>query len=370
MESEPQATSKSQAGFFCPAYVGLRCFLVMLVMEGHYWFEKFPTRGFSMFSFAVPCFFALSGFLISHTLFSYEEAGVPWKKGMKVFYMRRLLRILPPFVLVLAVAHLVRGVPHLVWHATYLTNIKVFLLSAFDPLAWREYLAVRYFNAIHFWSVAVEEQFYLVYPFLVFMVPRKYRTAMFGFGIVTAIAFRVYCWTHFRHAFYGGLPIIAGEFIMWGCLVAWMDHRDRWTWLRTPLALYGSLAVFFLLAVNETRYGNWGQWKAPPHQTVYCILLAVFILSLRYSGETVLARVIAWKPFAFVGKLSYGAYLIQEFLNPYLDPILERFPFLVVFPACPRAVLGPICTIALATVMWYCWEEPINRWRTRWRIDK
>lgn len=355
----------SEAGFYCPAYVGLRCVLLLAVLQGHYWSEVVGGANLHPLTFAVPCFFVLSGYLISHTLFRYEDR--PWKEAARAFYLRRALRILPPFYLVLLVAHLTHGVPFLAWQATYLMNIKVFLLSALEPQRFFSFFLSRKAEAIHFWSVDVEEQFYLVYPLFVAATHRRGRTAGLLAAIVLAVLCRGFLYRHWNHSLYGGLPVVAGEYIVWGCLFAWMDYRGKLLWLRSRWAMYLSLTAFGLLSFSDRSYGNWVQWKPSDLATVYAILLAVFILSLRYSAGSLLARALSLRPLAWVGKLSYGAYLVHGFLNPVVDGIVNRWPALAVFPQCPRAVVGPVVTLLVAAALWYGFERPIDRWRQQVR---
>lgn len=355
---------RSEAGFFCHSYVGLRFFLLLAVLEGHYWFEKFPGTRVGALSLSVPCFFALSGFLISHTLFCYES--LPRGRALATFYLRRALRILPAYYLVLALAQWWHGVPYLEWHLTYLLNWKVYFLSAWDPGAFVQYLNERDFNAIHLWSVCVEEQFYLLYPLFVLFSPVRWRTHLLLLFLGFCIVARIYLLaTSPPLCFFGGLPFVAGEYILWGCLFAWMDFRGRWRWLCSRWALYGSLLGLLGLAWNDSAFARWGQWRPPVHQTVYCLLIATLIASLRYNGGSWPGRLLAWKPFRRIGTWSYGAYLVHSFLNPTLDHLLESFPWLVVFPSCPRAAFGPFLTVAVAALLWHGFEKPIQSWRGR-----
>lgn len=366
-ESSPKE-KVSEAGFFCPAYVGLRCVLLIMVLEGHYWFDATSNTQLHILTFAVPVFFALSGYLISHTLFSYESH--PWKEAAKVFYARRALRILPPFYLVLLVAHFIGGVPYLEWQLTYLMNVKIFLLSAFHQGEFWAYMRSGDFKAIHYWSVNVEEQFYILYPLFVAWTVGKKRMPWYLGGIVLCIGVRAYLYENLRHSFYGGLSLVTGEYILWGSLFAWLDHNGKLRWLRNSVALYASVILFVLVDYHDTAYGPWAQWKPPHHQTIYCILIATFILSLRYTSESWLAKFLSLRPLAVIGQMSYGAYLVHLFLNPLVDRVVEAAPILAPFETCPRAVVGPILTLAVSAVMWYGFEEPINRARHRFRLSK
>lgn len=359
----------SEAGFFCPAYVGLRFFLLMAVLEGHYWYDKFPGTRVGTLSLSVPCFFALSGFLISHTLFCYES--LPKTKALATFYVRRALRILPAYYIVLLLANAIWGVPFMAWQLTYLLNLKIYLISNYDPAEFISYLNYRNFNAIHFWSVCVEEQFYILYPLFVLFGPRRWRTQCLLAALALSILSRIYLLqTAAPRCLFGGLPFVAGEYILWGCLFAWMDFRDRWHWLRHPATLYASLLGLIILGWNDKSFLIWAQWRPPLHQTAYCLLIATFIASLRHNGSTRLAKFMAWKPFRRLGTMSYGAYLIHSFLNPTVDRLAAQYPALAIFPACPRAVLGAVLTLAAAAILWYGFEKPIQGLRKGWTTQK
>lgn len=367
MSGSGEKRRTSEAGFFCPSYVGVRCFLLLFVLEGHYWFEEYRIPELTPLTFAVPCFFALSGFLISHTLFEYEK--IPRAQALKIFFIRRVFRILPAFYLVLIVANLVKAIPYFWWQFCYLINWKIYLLSANEPFAFIHFMNYGDFRAIHFWSVAVEEQFYLLYPLFVFFTPQRWRTQLLGLGIVGTILARFWFLTYQPETFYGGLSIVTGEYILWGCLFAWLDRHQKIGWLCNSRALYASVVAFGLLAVFDRSYGTMAQWQPKAHQTVYALIIATFVLSLRYSTGSALGRALAWKGWTPIGRVSYGAYLIHLFLNPVAEELAHRLPWLNLFPQCPKAITGPLVTLLVATAMWHLYEQPINRLRQRWRSD-
>lgn len=363
-----EVQQKESSGFYCPAYDGLRCVGLLVVLEAHYLVERVAIEKIWFMSFAVPTFFVLSGFLISHILFRYQ--GTSPAQALKVFYIRRALRILPAFYAVLLVATLAGGVPYLGWQAAYLINFKMFSLSALDPAAFRDFMAFGDLNGEHLWTVAVEEQFYLLFPLFVFFTAPRWRTGLLAGGIVLSIALRLWFLSQQPRTCYGVLTPVAGEFILWGCLLAWMDHRNKLRLLRTPEAMYSSLALLGLLFYVESDVARyiWGQWRPAANQTLFAVPLAVFVMALKYSPQSWLARALSWKPARWIGKISYSGYLVHLFLNPVVDALLEAWPPLVVFPTCPRAVLGPIITIAVAALMWVSFEGPLNRLKVRWRV--
>lgn len=115
------------------------------------------------FVYGVTLFFVLSGFLITRILLL--QKGQPLKKSLKVFYVRRVFRIFPVYYAVLIVLLLIdfEKISSLwVWLFTYTINIYESVNNTVD---------VGHFN--HFWSLALEEQFYLVWPLIVFLIPLK-----------------------------------------------------------------------------------------------------------------------------------------------------------------------------------------------------
>ena len=126
-------------------------------------------------SIGVRLFFVLSGFLITRILL--ESRSWPTAHALKVFYARRALRIFPLFYLVLALAAVINIGPvrqTIGWHVTYLTNVYLF-----DRGSWHGSIS-------HLWSLAVEEQFYLVWPILMLTAPERRLPAIIAATIVAA----------------------------------------------------------------------------------------------------------------------------------------------------------------------------------------
>lgn len=133
--------------------------------------------------FGLRYFFVLSGFLITGILFRAAAMQSDRAAVLKVFYLRRCLRILPVATLAILVAYAfdVATVRERIWwYLTYTINIRNAAVGEFDG------------GLGHFWSLALEEQFYLFWPFLVLFVPRRHlgRTlvAMIAVGVISRLA--------------------------------------------------------------------------------------------------------------------------------------------------------------------------------------
>ena len=116
-----------------PRLDGLRAIAVGMVLLQH--FTSVMGR-FGFGQLGVRLFFVLSGYLISRIIFDYAARGVPVALAARQFYWRRLLRLTPPLYLTIAITALF-GLSNMrqdwLWHALYLTNIKVYLDHAFGP---------------------------------------------------------------------------------------------------------------------------------------------------------------------------------------------------------------------------------------------
>ena len=149
----------------------------------------------------VQLFFVISGFLITGILIDNKPLDdAPREAGLRVwrsFYLRRALRIFPLFYLVIF-GSLALGFDSIgsswVWHTTYLSNGYYFLTNSRDAFG-------------HFWSLAVEEQFYLVWPFLVLLLSIRQLPKWIILTIIVAPVFRIVIMAATGNADLSYLPI-------------------------------------------------------------------------------------------------------------------------------------------------------------------
>ena len=341
----------NDAPSYVPAYDGLRAVLLLAVLEYHYLHASGPQHIWFL-SYALCCFFVLSGYLIPQLL---DRLSGPLGRRLRVFYLRRSLRIFPAYFVVVLAAWSLLDLPFLMWHLSYLFNWKLFALS-FPYPSWEltEYLRHWDRNGIHLWSMAVEEQFYLLFAPLWLWAPRPSRLPLLLAGIALSALLRIYLSTHYPESFYGALLPVCGEYLLWGAL-AWALESQGF---RPPAAtLWLGLGGLFLLGWCEShldldRY-TLGQWRPPLWMSLYAAAFAAVVVGLKHAPGSWPSRLLSWRPLCRVGKVSYSAYLVHLFLNPWLD----RTGY--------RPWLGPLVSVALATTMWLTFEGPINRLKDR-----
>ena len=166
---------------------GLRFLAVAAVMFAHSMvFTKLTQLNLILASCGVNFFFVLSGFLISGLLLKSKvkdnlNKNTHWF-SLKQFYARRTLRIFPIYYLVIIVAFVFNLKPAreiIWWLVTYTSNIY-----------WCKYGYMVDFG--HLWSLAVEEQFYLFFPFVIFFVPKRYLLTSLYFIIALSILSRFF----------------------------------------------------------------------------------------------------------------------------------------------------------------------------------
>src|SRR5579875_1403899 len=134
----------------------------------------------------VTLFFVLSGYLITRILLQYRLRCVDVKTAAIDFYIRRLLRLSPPYYLAVTVSACVgiAGLRTKWWiPAFYLTNFHIALQGVWPG------------NADHFWSLAVEEQFYVLWFVVVVALPARFFMPAVGFAMIATFVFRLGVWS-------------------------------------------------------------------------------------------------------------------------------------------------------------------------------
>jgi peptidoglycan/LPS O-acetylase OafA/YrhL len=313
-----------------PALDGVRGLAILLVLLYHFVAQTTSTNAFerainwplSYGLLGVDLFFVLSGFLITGIL--YDARGQP--RYFRNFYMRRVLRIFPLYYGVLAVVFLV--VPL----SPALRETELGLLREHQAWAWlyavNIYLAraggwvLSYIE--HFWSLAVEEHFYLVWPFVVWGLARRPRALMSVALGLAALSFgaRVY-------ASLSGLSLVAtsvltpfqldalclGGFL--AVLVRQPGGEATARRLIRPLAAVAGgalLAQFALLRLSDHGLELMRAVRGGLFRVLFAALLlqAVFAPAAALSSRAFRSRVMRQ-----LGKYSYGLYVYHHFLSYY-----------------------------------------------------
>jgi len=347
-----------------PTLDGWRAVAITLVLAGHASDEiARATAGWGLEIrvprdiglFGVRVFFAVSGYLITTNLL--EEERTRGAVSLASFYVRRALRILPAAcVFLLAVALLaamgVLAVTPLRWFAT------LGLLANYTdaPSSW--YLG-------HFWSLAIEEHFYLVWPGLFVMLAlARRRLAFVALATIAvwtwrAVAFK-YHFTWSSVASFWGRTDLQADGILCGVALALARRmptaRDR---LDRPLAHPLALPALALAVALLNVWATWGWKSAMAATSLRAVILPLLVLCTVLRPWGAVGRCLETRPARWLGRISYSLYLWQQL---FLVWDTSRVPALKLWQNFP---LGVAAALACAWASFAFVERPLIAWGRR-----
>ena len=327
---------------FVPELDGLRALAVLGVVFFH---VKWLAPGW----LGVNLFFVISGFLITGILLDTRDSPGYFRR----FYIRRFLRIFPIYYLLLAVVCAV-----LLFHGHAPGDMPYFFLYLQNfVIANAHWMPAAPDDITHTWSLAVEEQFYLVWPLAVLLVTDRRKlqwlcAALFALALV----FRAgACARHevmiaFAYPFGNMDSLAAGAFLAVSlrCDADAFRRRAQKAFYAGLALLLGALTVLYAghfplhsLELPKTHFGFvWG--------SIFAVIFALFVMAA--SCGVAQCRWLGWGPLRFIGKISYGIYLYHYALRY----ICVEWWF--VLPA----------TAVVAALSWYCIERPCLRLKANW----
>jgi peptidoglycan/LPS O-acetylase OafA/YrhL len=351
---------------------GVRGLAVLLVLALHFQLPAGPTlpdRWLHMAQAAgyggVDLFFVLSGFLITGVLL--DAKGAPGY--FRTFYIRRALRVLPLYYGTLAV---------LLWVAP-LAGPNVAEMSAMLRMRQWWYwlhasnllgvLRLRWsapFYTAHFWSLAIEEQFYAVWPVIVLLSPRRRLLQICAAGCIIALMLR--CGLAVGGArekwFYEFTPARMDTLLVGAALAVWARDPEGLARFVRPAAVVftAALVVHLSLLVADL---TWPSAFGAFHTLGYSACAAAYgaLIVLVTAGP--LRRVASARVLRLFGRYGYGIYILNPFVFVALAPVfdvgytLPRPGGTFVLAQLWVFVVGTIVTTTIAAVIWHAYEQPI-----------
>jgi peptidoglycan/LPS O-acetylase OafA/YrhL len=332
---------------YIPSLDGWRAVAILWVLEGHsqawnlgpvnnHWLRETGGR-------AVQLFFALSGYLICTRLLREEERF--GSISLRSFYTRRVFRIQPAamtYLAVLSLLMLIGTIPH-AWTSVLTAAAMLRNIFPENSQSW---------ETGHFWSLAVEEHFYLFLPGFLLLV-KRYRAAILAVLVVASLRWRLYETTperllHVSPMIYLRTDIVIGGILL-GSVFALLMRKPgvlklTRAWLHPYVALLYTAAVFTRIELHHSRMDE--TWLV----TVYPIL----IVSTALHPEALTTRFLELAPVRFLGRLSYSLYLWQQlFFNYHVAPAPHSLR--------SHVVLCWVILFALAVASYYLIETPMIR---------
>ena len=330
---------------------GMRAIAVMLVLVFHFSLVTGARAGF----LGVDVFFVISGFLITTILKRQLDTST---FSLSAFYVNRIRRLAPALLVVLLMVSSA-GALWLFPHQLIELSKQIFVSQLYvaNFYFWR---SINYFGLgvhdvflLHTWSLAVEEQFYLIYPVCMLLLHRhlkKYFWAAIGLGFLVSFGLNILFVSQKPEATFYLLPTRAWELLM-GALVPLVAAKlERTKFIDEMISLLGAS----LIVIGVTCYRN--DFHFPGF---YALLPTIGTACLLLSGQgsvTAISKALSWTPIVYIGKISYSLYLVHWPINVFADLLIEDY-------SREWRVAMFALSIVLAALVYHLVEDPLRHKR-------
>lgn len=343
----------------------LRAFAVLAVVWSH-WGPASWQGGLPWGLIGVQIFFVLSGFLITGILLDAKEGvespggGLTRGQVMRHFYMRRALRLVPAYYVVLTLA-LVANVGTLrscyPWHFAYLSN-WFFIRHG----GWDRALSP-------FWTLAVEEQFYLCWPLVVLWVGRRALPRVFLIVLLAGVSYRVAgAWFMADVPLYWVATPGQVHALALGALLAWWTRQPP-RWWQTYRAYRIPLATGLLAAAALAHFCVPGEFGTLGRELALAGVFGIMIQAAPEVRDGAMGWLLHQPVLRHIGKISYGIYLWHDFSARPAAWLADRLPLGLQSPWALFAARAAF-TLGVVWLSWYGLEQPAMRLKRRFAYDK
>jgi peptidoglycan/LPS O-acetylase OafA/YrhL len=343
---------------YLPQLDALRSFAVFLVLIQHFP-GPFPSK-IKYGAFGVQLFFVLSGYLITRILLvgrAKAESGASGKgRQILLFYIRRALRIFPLFYFVLLFTAFLNIPPvreTFWWHFFYASNFYLAQLGD-----WNGCIS-------HLWTLAVEEQFYFVWPCLIFFVPQKHLLKTIVFFVAVGPVFRFMgALTHMNEVALITLPFSNIDSLGLGALLGYLSLNAK-DYLATgrKLALAGFFVALPAYAVDfilRKVYDIHSPFQSGYSRTCLALFFVGVIFHASIGLKGIAGKVLSLKPLIYIGKISYGLYIYHNFVPFFVERLWPVFGLEPEFTTNGYFLVHMTATFLIAALSWHLLEKPLN----------
>ncbi|MBC1692308.1 acetyltransferase [Listeria welshimeri] len=348
---------------YVPSIDGLRALAVIAVIAYHLNFS-WAKGGF----IGVDIFFVLSGYLITNILLTQWEKNQTLQ--LKQFWLRRFRRLIPAaYVMIVVVV-----IFSVLFHSEILKNLRGDAIASFFYVSnwWFIFHNVSYFDSFgmpsplkNLWSLAIEEQFYLIWPvfLLVFLRwvknPKLLLKIVIGLGLLSAIWMTILYvpGTDPSRVYYGTDTRLFD--LLSGCALAFVWPFNRLSpnipkRSKAALNIAGTISIlfFFLITALVSEY----QPFLYRGGLLFVAIMGVVMIATIAHPASYLSKIFSFKPLRWIGTRSYGIYLWHYPIITLTTPVLE-----IGQPSIWRSILQVVATFIIAELSFRYIETPIRK---------
>ena len=341
---------------------GLRFIAIFSVLIGHFIpLENSILKNFP-FGVGVNLFFVISGYLITKILLKNKEDIINKKvnliKVFKSFYLKRTLRIFPIYYLTILFLLIInfKNIGEIwIWLISYSTNI----LITFDNVD------LGSFN--HLWSLAVEEQFYIVWPLLILLIPLKQISRFITFIIILSLFFKIAYYYYFGWStIINASTISCADSLGFGALAAYWSLYNKniirrinnYKWI-LPLSF---IPFLFLIIFPQ----NFNFIRVTSSNFLFSLFALFLIIKASEEKFSYVSKLfLENKLIVHIGRISYGIYLYHLFMPDLYEYLLNTFPNIIPIEYRYRIPIYFILSYMFAETSWYIIEKPLLKLKSK-----
>jgi len=340
-----------------PALDGIRGIAILLVMLFH-----LHLPGFSLGWAGVPLFFVLSGFLITGILL--EEKSGKFSDYLRSFYLKRTLRIFPLFYAYLAFNFLIllvtsRSTEGYGWYLLYLQNYHI----GFGLHNGGSQPGI----VGHTWSLAVEEQFYLIWPFLVYFLTRKQLAWTCVLLIIAAPLARWAILQNDGNVYLANLTLPSClDMMAYGALLSLLRTSEIGSKVANAMFAVGcALTGYAIFELGLEAFWEPQKWANSAFYlyTALAFMFGMAIWAVTVKPKATFVRMLTIRPLLFTGKISYGLYIWHLIIFLAVEKLAAK----VNVPEI--SLVSPLVALALAyvvsTISFYFFEIHFLRFKEK-----
>ena len=349
---------------------GFRFFAIASVMLAHFITNEFISR--FPFGFGVLFFFVLSSFLITRILLNAkknnEEKELSNFYSLKHFYIRRSLRIFPIYYVLIIFLLIVNFSPC----REIFPYLFTYTVNLFISYSHNTSIAGGF---SHLWSLSIEEQFYILFPFFIFTIKKKH--ILFFLISVTLIGLTgrmlLFLYNPSNIALWNFHSISALDSLGIGAILGYLSLYkldflkkiigNRYLFFLAAFLFLSTMIFSFTIYTDNLRYNFYSAVLMRFFLNILSFWILGWAVVIGYKG--VIKQILENRFIVYLGKISYGLYLYHYFVMSIGNFLLHKYNLHHSMEK--KALAYTLISVLIASLSWHLFESPINKLKNNFK---